>query len=510
MCTSPKKITNRTKVFTEGTRHTVNVPCGHCEECREQKAEGYYQRIMMEVADCHSHGGKVIFATFTYNDSHLPRFHYYDEAEDRCRSFPCFSKADKDKFNHDIIQYFSRHFGLSNANFEYPLKSFWACEFGTTEGKTHRPHYHALYFIPKEYLDAFGRHEGKWKMLFKKYWEFFPYNRGFVRFSPGNSIFVNSDFVGLYTSKYVCKDLEFYQNPEVSAYTSGMTRSKSDEKYQAVKSFLPTHWQSLHFGEGLCHFYRDKEAFVHGLDFSKIVPLKSELDSGKKKLHHVPRYIERKLCYEKDIFGREVLSLEGKVLKGASLESNVKDIAKKYLDCIEVSDIEYRLKDCNWSKNSVLVQFKSIEDISKFLKHIVHSEEIAVEMAYYNRVWSGYNSFGNTNFVKTKLSLASANHSDFCKLSLEQYLLQINSNVEDSGCFIYREDGVFFDKDIVNHFQDVTWIDELPRFLDFQVALDIISEINFIYANRKHSNYIKKRKEAKLLKYIDSRKNLIA
>ena len=34
-----------------------------------------------------------------------------------------------------------------------PFKCIWCCEYGTTEGRQHAPHYHAILHIPEEYLE---------------------------------------------------------------------------------------------------------------------------------------------------------------------------------------------------------------------------------------------------------------------------------------------------------------------------------------------------------------------
>lgn len=503
MCTSPIRIKNRTKLFLDGTRRDILVPCGHCEECRASQAEQYYQRIMCEINDCHAHGGKVIFATPTYNNISVPRFYYTDELTGEQRSFMCFNKQHKDKFNHDIIQFFQRRYNLSNANFDYPFKSFIACEYGNDETRTMRPHLHGLWFIPREYLEAFGENEHDWKELFKRFWEYAPNYRGFMRFSPGNSIFVDSDFAGLYVSKYVGKDLNFYNNPDVKAFTLGMTRSKTDSKFQSCKHVLPTHWQSIHFGEGLIRYYDNVEAFVNGLDFNKILPLKSELEKGKCVLHQVPKYIERKLCYERDIHGREVLNNKGKYYKAEKFLRNISKIADKYLRACSKDEIKFKLQLDNQDviNSQVLKQFDTVDKLAEFLSHNLHSREKAIELALYNQVWTGISSFHNPSFVKDNFLLSNASHSEFVRMSKEQYVCNICANIDDSTIYIFRENGVFFDKKIEDQVKKSRWIDFIPRFRDFQLLLDIISEINCIYRNKRHLSYLRDRNIRKQLKF---------
>lgn len=537
MCTRPIRIKNPTKEYKDGTRPWLYVPCGTCEECRSTKSDNWYQRIMMEFAECRRHQGKVVFVTFTYNDDHVPRYYYDEELTvplrdvdgnilkdsegyerrkvilDRNgdpvtvqRSFPCFSKRDKDKFLNSFRKHFEDVYGLTD-NTSYRLKYLWASEYGLTPGYTHRPHYHVLFFLPNEYLSAIQKDypnlslEQAVKSIFEHYWSDLN-GFGFVGWSKNSSVFVNSDFAPRYVSKYMNKDVSFYQQPEVAHYMKGVKRSKDDVKYKAVKHLLPKTWNSLEFGAGLIDYYKDVESYINGIDFSKIIELKSQVKKGKTQMMHIPKYIKDKFYYEYDENGRKVLKPEAKEFDKLKFLSTFVKVAKKFEEFSSLEDIKYKIYPTDIADSPILKEFGTIEEIVDFLKHNLHSKQKYVELSLYNSVWSGLTSFRNPTFKNDFSFLDKCSHEDFVNASIEQYISSLYVDEESSLSYIFSDKGVFCEDDIIEELKYSETYDSLPRFANFNLIIKIIGEIQNIYHKRCHQKYLQDLEHRKLMKMI--------
>lgn len=123
MCTSPRII----KVETyEGTR-TIKVPCGKCPECLKTKQNDYMVRIYEELMQCK----KACFVTLTYSNATVPYLF---------RNGKRFNVVWKDDVKDWIKRYrtnYERQTGVKG------IRYFLCSEYGP---KTHRPHYHAIFF----------------------------------------------------------------------------------------------------------------------------------------------------------------------------------------------------------------------------------------------------------------------------------------------------------------------------------------------------------------------------
>ena len=80
MCTNPKRIVNRSRTLhNDHMKRYILVPCGHCDECRQQLQQDWTLRTEYEVRKYREKGGQVIFATLTYDSKYLPVFDYKDK-----------------------------------------------------------------------------------------------------------------------------------------------------------------------------------------------------------------------------------------------------------------------------------------------------------------------------------------------------------------------------------------------------------------------------------------------
>jgi len=102
-CTSPLYL----------AKHDITVPCGKCKSCKIARSREWATRMVHECSLCE----RNIFATFTYDDAHLPRYGSLEKEE-----FRLYIK----RLNYRIGGH---------------LRYYVAGEYGE---KYERPHYHAL------------------------------------------------------------------------------------------------------------------------------------------------------------------------------------------------------------------------------------------------------------------------------------------------------------------------------------------------------------------------------
>lgn len=187
MCYAPITIKNNSKLYRPLlSKDLVQVPCGKCRECQISKENDWFVRIYYEWLRTKQVGGRTFFITLTYNNFNLPfldtkkyrflepilqdfrfnrssfrlndedysslisRIDRYEERYGCSADFipdfvhSCFSDLHVKSFFKLLRQY------LNNANLlkysDLPLKYFVCCEYGDNK---HRPHYHALVFVPK-------------------------------------------------------------------------------------------------------------------------------------------------------------------------------------------------------------------------------------------------------------------------------------------------------------------------------------------------------------------------
>lgn len=148
----------------------LEVPCGHCHSCMQDKARRWAFRVQAEAQKYQS--TEVWFFTFTYDERHLPG----DGRPDR-KGFSAFVKRLR--------------------KLTGPGLRFFAC--GELGEKTQRAHIHAVFF---------GHDFSRWKMLPYDGKQFvFPAMESVWRcgFCPGEPV-RDADAVGAYVAKYQLKD----------------------------------------------------------------------------------------------------------------------------------------------------------------------------------------------------------------------------------------------------------------------------------------------------------------
>lgn len=169
------------------------VRCGKCLSCLEHRQAGWIARLTDEF-DSYPEG--VYFATFTYDDEHLPMQKVGPD-----EYLPAISSSDVMKFHADLRKRFQQGFfmdytlfnsGFSKEPNRIPLpechfKYYVTAEYGPNG--TRRPHYHGFYSNLIEDEDLVFD-------LFQNIW-----GKGFVTVEKGRS-----EACAAYVSKYLVND----------------------------------------------------------------------------------------------------------------------------------------------------------------------------------------------------------------------------------------------------------------------------------------------------------------
>lgn len=292
MCEHPVYIKNKSKAFFPyRDKLYLSVPCGNCTSCRLEKQNGWFMRALFQFKEYPF----ACMYTLTYSDDNLPKFSstLYPEHTD----IPCFSHQHITGFVDNIRKYLMRHNHISNNDFKYMV----ACEYGTKDEGTKRPHYHLIFYFRYE-VDYRYLHDLVRQFWGDKYGYIFPDITGvdkksnFYRthYPPRHKIVVNSaNASAKYVSKYVTKDLEFFNQPKLKAFINDDLKKADPRTYEIrfneIKRFLPKHWQSRGFGLALLQevelrkdYYLSGGKYIDLLDYKK---------------YRIPSYILDKLRY---------------------------------------------------------------------------------------------------------------------------------------------------------------------------------------------------------------------
>lgn len=310
MCTNPLIVRNKSpyKVY-DVSPQKYQVPCGKCLECRSLVQSDWCTRLSYEINMFYRNGGIGVFLTFTYNDEDLPVFAPLNQ--------PCFRHDDVLKFLDRLNLYMQRTYG------PYMYKYFICSEYGKN---TQRPHYHGQ-FLLKYGVD--------WPSFVEKCRELWS-EHGFMFPKFDGHQYVDNDGLGVsptlkngaasakHVSKYITKDLSFYNIPSIAAYLDKRNNSFDipyKKRWELIKRCLPKHWQSK--GIGLSQLEQvnlfDSDSVLNALKNGVYEPLSGEV---------VPlsSYAVNKLMY-KSVKSTRLSPTSGKFLYDRYLT----DFGRKYL-----------------------------------------------------------------------------------------------------------------------------------------------------------------------------------
>lgn len=294
------------------------VPCGKCLECRSLVQSDWCTRLSYEINMFYRNGGIGVFLTFTYNDDNLPVFAPLNQ--------PCFRHDDVLKFMDRLNLYMQRTYG------PYMYKYFICSEYGKN---TQRPHYHGAFLL---------QHGVDWTSFVEKCRELWS-EHGFMFPKFDGHQYVDNNGLGVtptlrngaasakYVSKYITKDLSFYNIPSIAAYLDKRNNSFDvpyKKRKELIKRCLPKHWQSK--GIGLSQLEQinlfDSNSVASALKNGVFEPLSGQV---------VPlsSYVVNKLMY-KSVKSTRLSPTSGKPLYDRYLT----DFGRKY----QRLTFDYRLK----------------------------------------------------------------------------------------------------------------------------------------------------------------------
>lgn len=159
MCLTRKTIyTNAHRLFTNrNTAYEMDIPCGHCSECRKAKANEWRLRTYYEYLDTIQHGGFALWDRLSYDNEHLPHLKGLERGVPEDLDFTCFNRNDIKLFMKRLRSNLSYKKMKAKKNIRYMI----AAEYGQEEGRymsdkgylregTLRPHYHMILYCKSD------------------------------------------------------------------------------------------------------------------------------------------------------------------------------------------------------------------------------------------------------------------------------------------------------------------------------------------------------------------------
>lgn len=304
-------ITNRSRAFEKGISPvSVVVPLTTSHAYRSKQQQDWSLRAWAHAQMYIQAGGKVAFVGFSYAPEYLPTFDKLVPDVPELYGVPCFAKEHIDRFRNSLRKYWERkgikgeykHRGVVYNEGQLGIDDMICSEYGSdriytdnhgrTRQATKRPHYHTLLFLPPELVEKCSTWtDAQWLRHFQKYWPF-----GAVRGSHDMPLFIDGDGATTYTTKYCCKQFDFYSQPEIRKYLYNSDGSVNKERREAIKDCIPFHHQSNGFGRSLMNVFDTDEKMIDGVDML----LPCDVQKGKTKLKKPPHYILRKKYMEFD------------------------------------------------------------------------------------------------------------------------------------------------------------------------------------------------------------------
>jgi hypothetical protein len=272
MCTSTLHIRPKSLLGM-----SYDVPCGNCLECRSLSQNSWVTRLGFDLKDLYERGGVAVFLTFTYNDYCLPKSEFLSD-----ELIPCFRREDVLRFLNQLKVLVNRRYGKSM------YKYFLCSEYGKF---TKRPHYHGLFMLQP------GVDSTWFSETCRKIWH---YGYMFPRYKDGRYVdnlgactsveLRNLNAACKYVSKYITKDIDYYDLPAIKYYMN-VRDSLSDDMRKYYNGFLPRHYQSKGIGSSLLKNGCDASTLLDYVKNGIYNPTTCKVDA-------LPRYYVEKLCFD--------------------------------------------------------------------------------------------------------------------------------------------------------------------------------------------------------------------
>lgn len=495
-CLHPIRIKNPTRSYCRGINPVyLTVPCGKCEECRKAKHSEWALRTYIQVQDVINNGGFALFPTLTYRNEDLPHFEHLDENDGSIYDIPCFDHDDIKAFMKSLRKRFERK-GIVG------IKHLICSEYGP---RTQRPHYHALIMFPS------GCDVNEAVKAIEKAWLY-----GFVGWSKTGKVI--ESFAGCrYVSKYVTKDVDFFERKDLNHFLAKYRKDK--DKMELIKSSLPKHWQSQHFGESLVNIIKNSTDGFEILDNGYRIPC-------TETILPIPNYIRNKLLYTYNDEHIRSTNQYGQLYSIHSFELRIKRTAETLQEQLSVEGLKKYIKDDASVKEAIPIvsnftHINSLKGLSDYLHQLLGNVHI-YDFAIYKSLVRDYVLPSSDVFDSIRFTDSYAEYKKHSQHLLEDYdsdlyidglplidyarhllYLRTHYNIDGFGSdFIgYDEKGWFFDEDgEMLKEEDIRLINYDIRFENLNCILKILDDIQRYGIKNKSVRRAHKDRDIKKLK----------
>lgn len=368
MCYRPLHIFNPKLSPTFRDRVYIDVPCGHCEECKKRQRSDWFVRSFFQWKENNDvFHGVTLYVTLTYNNTWIPRLPNHE---------PCFSKSNVQKFLKRFRITMQRQFAMDFKNIKYFITSEY--------GEQGRPHHHGLIFIPRpcSFSDIY-----RIKNIIRNTWSYGFVNFGRKLVGVHTAGVVQSPAALSYVCKYISKDMYF--NNDVDS------------------DFRPFHLQSQHYGEYMINHFGLRSGSTFAL--ATLIDGSFVLNTNFQFPYAIPQYITRKCLfnyyYERSFVDTEVPG-GTMVTKNITIEYILNDLGRKVKREQEFHTIEYQVSEFNRIFENVskilnnskaidyvlthtVKQFTSVDDLIEYVEsnYTDLSDVFRVRLAMYTRTF---------------------------------------------------------------------------------------------------------------------------
>lgn len=283
--------TNAKRIYNHAQKLVNYFPCGECFECRRQKTQDLMVRAYFED-DCKF----TLFDTLTYSEKCVPWLK--STLLNEIKMDIDLNIEDMRIVLYDDYQKFMKRLRKNIQGYDVKIKYIVSAEYGTEEGRTHRPHFHCIFFVngeiePKELSRLIKK---SWQFGITDGWQ----DKGLNYFNT-KRIFNGYDakykVIG-YLCKYVTKDNEYEQNvierlrqagKQIYAQLYRVNATRETKEY--VSKILKKHKQFTKWSKGFGEKFIDEQNMMK---FENMGYIQIRTDLNNKK-YSLPLYYRRKM-----------------------------------------------------------------------------------------------------------------------------------------------------------------------------------------------------------------------
>lgn len=286
-----KMPTNAKRIYNHAQKLVNYFPCGECFECRMQKTQDLMVRAYFEE-DCQF----TLFDTLTYSEKCVPWLKH--TLLNEIKMDIDLNIEDMRIVLYDDYQKFMKRLRKNLECYDVKLKYIVSAEYGTEEGRTHRPHFHCIFFVNGliEPMELSRLIKKSWKFGITDGWQ----DKG-INYFNNKRVFTGYDakynVIG-YLCKYITKDNEYEKNvierlrkagKQIYAQLYKVNATREIKEY--VSKILKKHKQFTKWSKGFGEKYINEDN-MKKFEKTGYIQIRTDL---KNKKYALPLYYRRKL-----------------------------------------------------------------------------------------------------------------------------------------------------------------------------------------------------------------------